>query len=75
MAGRAGLPDIHVHSLRHTAGYRLRKARASERDIQDVLGHVNISTTSLYTHLVRDDLRRWFPKRFSRARQGRLDWQ
>ena len=72
---RAGLPDVHVHSLRHTAGYQLRKAGASERDIQDVLGHVNIATTSLYTHLVRDDLRRRLPKRFTKARQGRLDWQ
>lgn len=72
---RAGLPDVHVHSLRHTAGYQLRKAGASERDIQDVLGHVNINTTSLYTHLVRDDLRRRLPKRFTSVRQARMDWK
>ncbi|KKN58160.1 hypothetical protein LCGC14_0555010 [marine sediment metagenome] len=72
---RAGLPDVHVHSLRHTAGYQLRKAGASERDIQDVLGHKNINTTSLYTNLVRDDLRRRLPKRFASARQAKMDWK
>ncbi|MBA7610517.1 Tyrosine recombinase XerC [subsurface metagenome] len=72
---RAGLPDVHVHSLRHTVGYQLRKLGASERDIQDVLGHQNIQTTQIYTHLVAEDLRRKLPKRFAPARQGRLDWK
>ena len=72
---RAGLPDVHVHSLRHTAGYQLRKAGASERDIQDVLGHKNIATTGIYTTLVREDLRRRLPKRFASARQARMDWK
>lgn len=61
---RAGLPDVHIHSLRHSAGYKLRKLGASERDIQDFLGHKNISTTKLYTHLTREDLRERLPKRF-----------
>jgi len=72
---RAGMPDVHVHSLRHTAGYQLRKLGASERDIQDVLGHQNIQTTQIYTHLVAEDLRRKLPKRFAHARQGKLDWK
>ena len=69
---RAGLDDVHVHSLRHTAGYQLRKLGASERDIQDVLGHQNIQTTQIYTHLLAADLRKKLPRRFSHARQGRL---
>lgn len=72
---RAGLDDVHVHSLRHTVGYQLRKLGASERDIQDVLGHQNIQTTQIYTHLRDEDLRRKLPKRFAPARQGRLDWK
>ena len=72
---RAGLDDVHVHSLRHTVGYQLRKLGASERDIQDVLGHQNISTTQIYTHLLATDLRKKLPKRFAPARQGRLDWK
>lgn len=71
---RAGLEDVHVHSLRHTAGYQLRKGGAEERDIQDVLGHKNISTTHIYTHLTELDLKRRLPKRFNQARQGKLDW-
>jgi len=72
---RAGLDDVHVHSLRHTVGYQLRKLGASERDIQDVLGHQNIQTTQIYTHLRDEDLRRKLPKRFAHARQGRLEWK
>lgn len=72
---RAGLDDVHVHSLRHTVGYQLRKLGASERDIQDVLGHQNIQTTQIYTHLLAADLRRKLPKRFAYARQGRLGWK
>jgi integrase/recombinase XerD len=72
---RAGLNDVHVHSLRHTAGYQLRKAGAAERDIQDVLRHKNIATTKIYTHLANEDLKRRLPKRFSQARQGRLGWK
>jgi site-specific recombinase XerD len=72
---RAGLEDVHVHSLRHTAGYQLRKGGAPERDIQDFLGHQNIATTKIYTHLANEDLKRRLPRRFARARQGRLDWK
>jgi site-specific recombinase XerD len=72
---RAGLDDVHVHSLRHTAGYQLRKGGAPERDIQDFLGHKNIATTRIYTHLANEDLKRRLPKRFSQARQARMDWK
>lgn len=72
---RAGLEDVHVHTLRHTAGYQLRKGGADERDIQDVLGHKNIQTTKLYSHLTNEDLKRRLPKRFAQTKQGRLDWK
>ncbi|KKM67006.1 hypothetical protein LCGC14_1475460 [marine sediment metagenome] len=72
---RAGLDDVHVHSLRHTVGYQLRKLGASERDIQDVLGHQNVQTTAIYTHLRDEDLKRKLPKRFANVRQGKLEWK
>jgi len=71
----AGLPDAHVHSLRHTAGYQLRKGGAPIEDVQDFLGHENIQTTRVYDHILSDELRRRLPKRFPSTRQGRLDWQ
>lgn len=72
---RAGLPQLHVHSLRHMVGYQLRKLDASERDIQELLGHRSITTTGIYTRLRDRDLKRKLPKRFKHARQGRFDWK
>ena len=72
---RAGVPDAHIHTLRHTAGYQMRKAKAPLEDIQDFLGHRNIATTKIYAHLVDDELRRRLPKRFAQAKQGRLNWR
>ncbi len=69
---RAGLKDVRVHTLRHTAGTELRRLGADERDIQDILGHKNIQTTKLYTTLAKEDLRQRMPKRLFDNRQGRM---
>jgi len=69
---QAGLPDAHVHTLRHTAGYQLRRGGAPIEDVQDFLGHENIQTTKVYDHILSDALRRRLPKRYP-SRQGRLD--
>lgn len=73
---KAGLPDVHTHTLRHTAGTELRRLNTPERDIQDYLGHKNIQTTKIYTTLVKEELRSRLPKRFTQrvsdTRQGRL---
>jgi Phage integrase family len=45
----AGLPDLHVHDLRHTVGMRLREARVSESTSSDVLGHARGSITMHYS--------------------------
>lgn len=72
---RAGFEDVHVHSLRHTLGYQLRKAKSPIEDVRDVLGHQNIQTTQIYDHLAKEELRRRLPKRFAHARQARLEWK
>lgn len=69
---RAGLDDVRVHTLRHTTGTELRRLGASERDIQDVMGHRNIQTTKLYTTLAKEDLRARLPKRLADNRQRRM---
>jgi integrase/recombinase XerD len=72
---RAGLNDVHVHSLRHTAGYQLSNSGAPIEVIQDFLGHKNPTTTKIYEHLVAAERKRRLPKRFASARQGRLNWK
>ncbi len=46
---KAGLPDLHVHDLRHTAGMRLREAGVPEPTIRDILWHASSSITHHYT--------------------------
>ena len=68
----AGVKDIRrtVHSLRHTVGADLGRRCANIRDIQDVLRHVSIGTTQIYTQMAREDPRRKLPRRF--MSQGQL---
>lgn len=46
---RAGLPDLHVHDLRHTVGMRLREASIPDSTRSDVLWHSNRSITDHYS--------------------------
>jgi integrase len=45
---RAGLPQVRIHDLKHTFGYRLRTAGVSFEDRQDLLGHKSDHITSFY---------------------------
>jgi integrase len=44
-----GLPDLHVHDLRHTVGMRLREAGVPESTVADILWHSNPSMTRHYS--------------------------
>lgn len=52
-ARKAGIgKDVHPHLLRHTFATDLYRATTDIRLVQKTLGHADISTTMLYTHLV-----------------------
>ena len=56
---KAGLPDtITTHSLRHTCATEMLKGGASIRHVQELLGHADIQTTQIYTHVVPTDLQK-----------------
>lgn len=46
---KAGLPDLHVHDLRHTVGMRLREAGVPESTVSDILWHSSPSMTRHYS--------------------------
>jgi integrase/recombinase XerD len=50
--------EIHPHTLRHSYATLIKNQGHDLVDIQRLLGHKNIKTTTIYTHLGIDDLKR-----------------
>jgi integrase len=53
---QAGLTELRVHDLRHSFASFLVNAGRSLYEVQELLGHADIRTTSRYAHLKRDRL-------------------
>ncbi len=58
-AQAAGIPAFHFHLLRHTYTTNLLRGGASPRDVQELLGHAELSTTmNVYAHSNEEEKRR-----------------
>lgn len=51
------LPAVTAHGIRHMVGWHLLRAGAPLRSIQGILGHLQIRSTEIYTHVDKESLR------------------
>ena len=60
--------DINPHMLRHSFASHILQSSGDIRAVQELLGHSNISTTQIYTHLNWNQLAKTYDKSHPRAK-------